>query len=61
MGLNSSRTRMRSRVPDIESKPFDIMYPCPSSKSFGPLVGSRSKFKALGKMKIVGEMTLQPK
>lgn len=61
VGLNSSRTRMRSRVPDIESKPFDIMYPCPSSKSFGPLVGSRSKFKALGKMKIVGEMTLQPK
>lgn len=58
MGLNSSRTRMRSRVPDIESKPFDI---CPSSKSFSALVGSRSKFKALEKMKIVGEMTLQPK
>lgn len=53
VGLKSSRTRMRSRVPDIESKPFDIAYPCPSSKSFSLLVRSRSKFKAFGKIKII--------
>lgn len=32
--LNSSRTRMRCRVPDTESKPSDFMYPCLLSLSF---------------------------